>query len=312
MKNFKNLLSEVSQPKSGEEMRFKDQHKIELIKHPVALDHQFTGEIEGLTKKPRSGDQKDDSAYDQAYLVKNKQFKMPRNVDEGVELEEKAESQAQQKLMGMALAYKRGEMDDSEVSDQVKDLAKSMSEKDLEDFAKTKHKNLPKKVQKESVSFKNLLEKVSPSSKVLGEDAEEEIEMMMRQLHFIAYAADEIMEYLAIDDLDPEEWWQNKLNTAFIHMQTLHSYIEGDKRMMSPGTGYTGFNPMAMEDLSFEAGELVLENNETIELSEDDAELLSSIFDSLEENNREQMYNIMMENEEGFQEVLEFAREAFE
>ena len=63
---------------------------------------------------------------------------------EEIELDEKSVSQAQQKLMGMALAYKRGEMNDA--SDEVKKLASSMSEKDLEDFAKTKHKGLPKKV----------------------------------------------------------------------------------------------------------------------------------------------------------------------
>ena len=67
------------------------------------------------------------------------------------ELNEKSVSQAQQKLMGMALKYKRGEMDDA--SDEVKKLASSMSEKDLEDFAKTKHEGLPMK--KESItSFK--------------------------------------------------------------------------------------------------------------------------------------------------------------
>jgi hypothetical protein len=48
--------------------------------------------------------------------------------------------------MGLALAYKRGEVEDSKVSDTVRDLAKSMSEKELEDFAKTKHKGLPDKV----------------------------------------------------------------------------------------------------------------------------------------------------------------------
>jgi len=42
MKNFKDLLSEVAQPKSPEEKAFKDQHKIELIKHPVAPDHVHT------------------------------------------------------------------------------------------------------------------------------------------------------------------------------------------------------------------------------------------------------------------------------
>ena len=63
------------------------------------------------------------------------------NVNES--LEEKATSKSQQRLMGMALAYKRGELDNA--SDQVKKLAKSMSTKDLEDFAKTKHDNLPEK-----------------------------------------------------------------------------------------------------------------------------------------------------------------------
>ena len=48
---------------------------------------------------------------------------------------EAAVSQAQQKLMAMALAYKRGKMKASDASDEVKQLAKSMSEKDLEDFA---------------------------------------------------------------------------------------------------------------------------------------------------------------------------------
>ena len=62
------------------------------------------------------------------------------------ELKEKAVSKQQQKLMGLALAYKRGEVSDNEVSDSVKNMAKSMSEKELEDFAGTKHKGLPDKV----------------------------------------------------------------------------------------------------------------------------------------------------------------------
>ena len=58
MKNFKDLLSEVAQPKSPEEKAFKDQHKIELIKHPVAPDYVHTGEIKGVTKKERPADTK--------------------------------------------------------------------------------------------------------------------------------------------------------------------------------------------------------------------------------------------------------------
>ena len=57
----------------------------------------------------------------------------------------------QQKIMGLALAYKRGEVPASKVSDQVKKLARSMSEKELEKYAGTKHKGLPKKVSEEKL-----------------------------------------------------------------------------------------------------------------------------------------------------------------
>ena len=59
-------------------------------------------------------------------------------------LQEKAVSENQQQLAGMALSYLRGEMDDA--SEEVKKMAK-MGEKKLRDFAKTKHEGLPEKVE---------------------------------------------------------------------------------------------------------------------------------------------------------------------
>ena len=56
-------------------------------------------------------------------------------------------SQQQQKIMGMALAYKRGNASGLEVSTKIKQIAGGMSEKELEKFASTKHKGLPKKVE---------------------------------------------------------------------------------------------------------------------------------------------------------------------
>jgi hypothetical protein len=60
-----------------------------------------------------------------------------------------AVSQKQQKFMGLVLAYKRGEIPASKVSKNVKQVADAMSEKELEKFAGTKHKGLPKKVKSE-------------------------------------------------------------------------------------------------------------------------------------------------------------------
>jgi hypothetical protein len=56
-------------------------------------------------------------------------------------------SQQQQKLMGLALAYKRGDVPDSKVSGKIKKLASAMTTSDLEKYASTKHKGLPKKVE---------------------------------------------------------------------------------------------------------------------------------------------------------------------
>ena len=72
MKNFKDLVSEVAEPKAPEEKRFKDQHAIEVIPHPVALDHQFTGDIEGVTPTKLPADKADDTKdYDKAYKTKD-------------------------------------------------------------------------------------------------------------------------------------------------------------------------------------------------------------------------------------------------
>ena len=58
-----------------------------------------------------------------------------------------AKSQQQQKLMGLALSVKKKDTPASKVSQAVKDMVKNMSKKELEKYAGTKHKGLPKKVE---------------------------------------------------------------------------------------------------------------------------------------------------------------------
>ena len=54
-----------------------------------------------------------------------------------------AVSKAQQKAAGAALAAKRGETPKSKLKGASRDMAESMSEKDLRDLAKAKRKRLP-------------------------------------------------------------------------------------------------------------------------------------------------------------------------
>ena len=91
------------------------------------------------------------------------------------EVTEKSVSKQQQKIMGLALSVKRGDTPKSKVSKKVQDMAKKMSEKDLEDFASTKHKGLPKKktetneVKKLEEGILKLLEKHLPPHTTKGE-----------------------------------------------------------------------------------------------------------------------------------------------
>jgi hypothetical protein len=59
-------------------------------------------------------------------------------------------SQTQQRLMGMAWAYQKGELSLKDVpaslKEKIKDLAGHMKKKDLSDFAHTKRKDLPERI----------------------------------------------------------------------------------------------------------------------------------------------------------------------
>jgi len=56
-----------------------------------------------------------------------------------------AKSKKQQMAAGAALAAKRGERSKSSLKGASRQMAKSMSTKQLKDFAKTKRKSLPRK-----------------------------------------------------------------------------------------------------------------------------------------------------------------------
>jgi hypothetical protein len=62
-----------------------------------------------------------------------------------------AQSKQQQKFMGMVHALKKGDMDPSDASPELKKAVDSMSSKAAKDYASTQHKGLPKKVKQEIV-----------------------------------------------------------------------------------------------------------------------------------------------------------------
>jgi hypothetical protein len=375
MKNFKDLVSEVAQPKAPEERRFKDQHTIELIKHPVAPDHIFTGEIPGIGDGSRKADNKGDASYDLAYKNKVAQT-LPQRAGAGKQVAEEKKSITE--ILGVNKKTEKKDDGDESMEEELKascgcdescehcggehkveeigkecsccgneikgieeggcsgsklNAEKKPEKKKEEDAPETDSgKTIEPEVQKKkvlkgedkpkagptsvtikdsngktlSMTFKEMLAKVSTEEELL-ESPQQEIPMMLKQLHFICYASEEIQSYLKAEGQDPEEWWQNKLAEVFSNVKSLYAYSKGDQMVNGKPLSAAKMYTAAYE--SVEAGQLQLQNNEVIDITEEDAELLNKMFDELTETNKKEMYNVLIADEAGYNEILSFAKE---
>jgi hypothetical protein len=143
-----------------------------------------------------------------------------------------AKSQQQQKIMGLALAFKRGEVPASEVSDKVKSLAKSMTMKELEKYASTKHKDLPKKVKESRMN--GMSSKLSTFEQFMREkdDDKEEIEGVDTEVE----TADDVdVELDMTDDITGDEEMINvRSSSPMKPIKNKHSFewSEPESKMM--------------------------------------------------------------------------------
>jgi len=361
MKNFKDLVSEVAEPKAPEEKRFKDQHAIEVIPHPVALDHQFTGDIEGVTPTKLPADKADDTKdYDKAYKTKD---------DTGAKLES-AESNRKSitEILGVNAKKKEDKKDDEDMEEAMeascgcgpdcghcagkhaaseigetcsccdnkieaikeggcsstlkaekkpaKQAEKKESDTKAADTLEKQVKPKPSQVTIKdsngktiSLTFKEMLDKVSTEDELL-ESPQQEIPMMMKQLHFVCYAAEEIGDYLKTEGQDPEEWWQNKLAEVFSNVKSLYAYAKGDQMVNAkPMSAAKKFAKAGMAFEEIEAGSFELTNKESVQISEEDASILNTVFEHLNETNSTEMYSVLIADEAGYNEILSFAKE---
>ena len=160
-----------------------------------------------------------------------------------------------------------------------------------------------------SLTFKEMLDKVSTEDELL-ESPQQEIPMMMKQLHFVCYAAEEIGDYLKTEGQDPEEWWQNKLAEVFSNVKSLYAYAKGDQMVNAkPMSAAKKFAKAGMAFEEIEAGSFELTNKESVQISEEDASILNTVFEHLNETNSTEMYSVLIADEAGYNEILSFAKE---
>ena len=133
-----------------------------------------------------------------------------------------------------ALSNKRHSMNYEEV--QIDEVSKAEAEKVLGGAVKEKPKMPPGKQPAGYRYVRGLARKAMKKGMkeeveqvVEQDDSMEKKEMAQTQLHFIKYAAEEILAFIDMGG-EVEEWYQNKLSKVQSEVESLHSYIEGEKR----------------------------------------------------------------------------------
>jgi hypothetical protein len=262
------------------------------------------------------------------------------------DLSEKAVSQAQQKAAGAALAAKRGEIPVSELQGAAKEMFK-MKTKDLEDFARTKHKGLPDRVDEDLVEnpiLAKILRRLRKSpeqvkdfdesafiakaaySKKAGKDkfrlGDDEYPVTIRKA-----TADKITEskldMVAIGRKLQQKAPKERNDQISNAMANLADHLEsygtpfGAKNMkeLSKKTGLsTEIIQMLIKRVmkeGFEPGEYELNDGSIIKMTEYVAEALDRLYDTLTEENQEKMCSMIFEDKETFESIVTFAKEKF-
>jgi hypothetical protein len=196
-----------------------------------------------------------------------KQYAKQKN--EEVELIEKAVSQAQQQAAGAALAVKRGDKPKSALFGASKEMYK-MSEKDLEDFAKTKHKGLPQKVDE----------------------------------------ADDFAGWIAMFNGKKLEISKDKAKDLYGAKMYAAKELRVPKAKMGLLAIKAAYNEETDLTENFNAGATKLNDGSSVIVKEADAKLMNQLFKELSGTNRDAMMKTAMKDKKGFNEILGFAKEA--
>ena len=231
MKSFKQKLAEVSKHnRSDENNRFKDMHDAETVKHPVAPDAVFTGEIKGKTMKKRPADDGTDAKYDSAYIKKT-----GSDAGGGRKLGEEAKQidEISRSMKPMSKSF--GKTVDPKKFDAYKKHMKKHSldeptvrmAHDNPDHGESKRMMKNPKYAKALDLYKNSMKEDVD----LAENPMEEKPMMMNALRSMSHAMQGIAAYVSKTS-DPEEWFQNKLAGVAKEMQTLYSYATAEVMSM--------------------------------------------------------------------------------
>lgn len=277
MKSFKKFIAEVAQPKPEEEKRFKDQHEVDTMDHPVSTEFQHKGVVKPKAK--RKADQEGDANYDKAYVMKQE------SVQEGI----------LGALAGAGIAHAAGAGIAGKVAGAVAGHAvqKALSGKKKDEELSPKQKKIDHN-KNGKIDGHDLAMLRAKKKNEEVEEIDELSQETLRQYHGKAGA-----------DLQKK---REKLNKGTL---TTKDHKQGQNRVTGLNRAANKMHEeVELTEAMFKKGPVRLKDGKQIMVSKEDADLLNKMFKDLSANNRKKMSEVAMSDKNGFEEILGFAREA--
>lgn len=299
MKTFKDILNEVAEPKGGDEKRFKAKHVIKKIGHPIDDDAEET-QFKGRTKKDTSKkasyhDGEDERVYEECGKTVDKDGS---NIKKFVK---KAKS----------MTRTRG---DAEVNDDIADNVTEAAQKTW----RVEHKDgvATVKAHNENQARSRGLSKIGIRKS--------EHNSAFHRKH--TKSVKQVDENTQLDELSKKtlgSYIKKASDDKAVKMSSIsnaHTDSETRKKHLKKYVKRAGGLQKAVDKLTKEefineavkAGSMKLSDGSRVKLTKEDAEAMNDLFGELNSTNKKRMEEEMMASKDGFEKILNFAREASE
>jgi hypothetical protein len=333
MKTFKDIISEVAQPKGGDEKAFKAKHVIQKINHPAAEDDQFTGGPsvkKDKSKKASYKEGEDEAVYEETDKEDDMCPECGESYDEcecdGEEMEEAKMSDADMKQReNIVKGMKKSKADlQARYGDKWKSVMyatatkKAMEAVELDEISQETLRQYHGKAGADLRAKRDKLEKGTLTMK--------DVKQGQNRVKGLNRAANK-MESVELEEISRDlaaraaHGFADKGDRALKNKDSREykRSERGRKMAVDKATGYAKVNavprrvklPEAVElDEAFKAGEMKLSDGSSVKLTNEDVSALNTLFKELNSANQKKMQERMMKDKKGFAEIVSFAKEA--
>lgn len=325
MKTFKDIISEVAQPKGGDEKAFKAKHVIQKINHPAAEDGQFTGGPSAKKDKSKKASYKegeDEAVYEE---TDNEDDDMcpecGESYDEcecdGEEMEEAKMSDADMKQReNIVMGMKKSKADlQARYGDKWKSVMYATATKKAMESVELDEAVNVKAIQKAVDDGKSMdvIMTMFANKKTTNTD---EIRKVVKDYMWKKRMKKEAVELGEISQETLRQYHgkagadlrakRDKLEKGTLTMKDVK---QGQNRVKGLNRAANKMESVELDE-AFKAGEMKLADGSSVKLTNEDVSALNTLFKELNSANQKKMQERMMKDKKGFAEIVSFAKEA--